>query len=159
VSLADGNVVTPTYFPYADRKTMSENSKLNQEKLQSIGLAVLRISVGGMMLTHGWPKLGRLMETPDRFADPIGLGPEISLGLTVLAEFVCSVLIMAGAATRYACAPLLVTMLVAAFIVHGDDPFNDKELALLYAAGTLTLIFTGPGRYSLDAYWKSKPVT
>ena len=135
---------------------MKNRSPFKEETLRGVGLALLRVAVGGMMLTHGWPKLGRLLETPERFADPIGLGPEISLGLTVMAELLCAALIIFGAATRIACVPLLITMLVAAFVVHGEDPFGDKELALLYAAGTLTLLFTGPGRFSVDAWRKSR---
>lgn len=46
---------------------------------------------------------------------------------------------------------LLVTMVVAAFVVHGADPFGKKELALLYGAGALTLMLTGAGRLSIDA--------
>ena len=116
------------------------------------GLLVLRLAVGGMMLTHGWPKLLRLLKTPDKFADPIGLGPELSLVLTVFSELFCAVLIVVGAATRLASAPLLFTMVVAAFVVHGDDPFSKKELALFYGAGTLTLMLTGAGAYSVDGW-------
>jgi putative oxidoreductase len=41
-------------------------------------------------------------------------------------------------------------MIVAAFIVHFDDPFKNKELALLYLAGFLIIFIIGPGKYSLD---------
>lgn len=121
---------------------------------ESAGLLVLRFAVGGMMLTHGWPKLERLLETPEKFADPFGLGPEISLALAVFAELVCAALIVIGAGTRFAAAPLLFTMLVAAFMIHGDDPFKKQELALLYGAGSLALMLTGAGQFSVDAFIK-----
>ena len=124
--------------------------------LNSIGLAVLRLAVGGMMLTHGWPKIDKLFTTPIKFADPIGLGPDISLWLTVFAEVGCAALIVAGAATRLAAIPLFITMVVAAFVVHGDDPFSKQELALLYGAGTLTLLLAGPGQYSVDAWFQRR---
>jgi putative oxidoreductase len=41
-------------------------------------------------------------------------------------------------------------MLVAAFIVHLDDPFKRKELALLYLVGFLIVLLMGAGKYSLD---------
>jgi putative oxidoreductase len=44
----------------------------------------------------------------------------------------------------------MATMLVAAFIVHLDDPFKRKELALLYLVGFLIVLLMGPGKYSLD---------
>jgi putative oxidoreductase len=47
-------------------------------------------------------------------------------------------------------------MLVAAFVVHGDDPWSKKELALLYAIPFLTLGLTGPGRFSIDAWWQKR---
>jgi putative oxidoreductase len=40
---------------------------------------------------------------------------------------------------------------VAAFVIHGGDPWKKKEFALLYAVPFLTLILTGGGRYSLEA--------
>ena len=76
--------------------------------------------------------------------------------LGVLAELVCAFLMVAGAATRMACVPLLITMLVAAFVVHGGDPFKEKKLALPYAAGTFTLMFTGAGKDSINALRKSR---
>lgn len=117
---------------------------------ESIGLLILRIAVGGMMLTHGWPKVGKLFETPIKFPDPIGVGPEVSLWLAVFAEVLCAALLVIGLATRLAAIPFLITMIVAALIVHGDDPFSKQELALFYGAGALTLLFTGPGSISVD---------
>ena len=43
----------------------------NNEAVEGLGLLVLRLAVGGMMLTHGLPKLQRLLEKPDQFPDPI----------------------------------------------------------------------------------------
>jgi putative oxidoreductase len=129
-------------------------SGLGKRTAEAAGLLILRLAVGGMMLTHGWPKLLRLLETPEKFADPIGLGPEISLGLTAFAEVVCALLIVFGAWTRVAAVPFLITMLVAVFIVHGDDPFKKQELALLYGAGALSLMLTGAGDFSVDAFMR-----
>ena len=113
-------------------------------------LLVLRVAVAGMMLTHGLPKLNNLLAGDWSFGNPLGLGSELSLALTVFAEVGCSLLIGLGFLTRLATLPLLFTMLVAFFIVHGDDPFGKKELPLLYALVFATLFFTGPGQYSVD---------
>lgn len=119
--------------------------------LQDLGLLVVRLLAGGMMLTHGIPKIGRLLgEGPVKFADPFGLGPEISLSMAIFAEVICAVLIMVGFKTRLATIPLMVTMLVAAFYAHWDDPFGDKELSLLYFAIYLVLFVTGGGKISLN---------
>lgn len=120
--------------------------------LNSLGLLALRLGVGGMLLfQHGLPKLLSFSEKVGTFADPIGVGRAASLTLAIFAEAVCSGLIMLGLGTRAAAIPVAVTMLVAAFAVHGDDPFEKKELALLYLVPALTLIAAGPGRWSLDA--------
>ena len=74
----------------------------------------------------------------------------MSLALTVFAEVLCSGLLMVGLFTRLATMPLLITMLVAVFIVHGADPLGKKEPALLYGLVYATLFFTGPGKYSVD---------
>ena len=47
--------------------------------------------------------------------------------------------------------PLIITMAVAAFIVHAEDPFSRKEHALLFLVPYLTLMLTGAGRFSLDS--------
>lgn len=115
-----------------------------------LGLLVLRVTMGGAMITHGWPKFQKLLGGNLQFGDPLGFGPEVSLVFAVLAELICSILIVIGAATRLATIPLIVTMAVAFFIVHGADDFRTKEMALLFLAGFLTLFFTGPGRYGVD---------
>jgi putative oxidoreductase len=120
-------------------------------KLQDFGLLAIRLLSGGMMLTHGLPKFDRLFgEGPVKFADPFGLGPEISLGLVLFAEVGCSLLVMAGFKTRWATLPLLFTMLMAAFYAHGSDPFSDKELSLLFFTLFLSVLISGGGRLSAD---------
>ncbi|RIJ48714.1 DoxX family protein [Maribellus luteus] len=113
-------------------------------------LLILRVGTGAFMLTHGYPKLQRLLSGEFQFADPFGLGPGISLGLTVFAEFFCSILLILGLGTRLATIPLIVTMSVAAFIAHGADPFARKEMALLYLLSFVVLLFSGPGKISAD---------
>ena len=116
------------------------------------GLLFLRVTIGSMMLLgHGLPKLLAFADTAPRFSDPLGVGSEMSLALAVFGEAVCSALIVVGLGTRLAAIPLLVTMLVAALIIHADDPWGRKELALLYAVPAVTLLLTGAGRFSLDA--------
>ncbi|MFT5383537.1 MAG: putative oxidoreductase [Saprospiraceae bacterium] len=118
-----------------------------------IALLILRIAVGGMMLfSHGWGKMMKFFgEGPITFGNPIGIGEEASLVLTVFAELFCSILLIIGLATRWATIPLMITMLVAIFIVHGADPFGKKEFALLYLIPYIVLLLTGAGRVSLDA--------
>jgi putative oxidoreductase len=41
-------------------------------------------------------------------------------------------------------------MLIAAFVVHSDDPFGKKEMAILYILPYITLLILGSGKYSID---------
>jgi putative oxidoreductase len=114
-------------------------------------LLVLRLLIAAFMLTHGFGKLESLLAGGElKFPDPLGVGVGLSLFLAVFAEFFCSILVGIGLATRLAAIPLIVTMLVAAFIQHADDPFGKKEFALLYLLVYVTLLITGGGKYSID---------
>ena len=126
------------------------STKINLKSLD-YALLLIRIAVAAFMLTHGYPKLMKLMVGGEiQFADPFGLGMTISLVLVVFAEFVCSILIGIGLGTRLVTIPLIITMLVAAFIAHGGDPFGKKEMSLLYLVMYIFLLFTGSGKFSVD---------
>lgn len=134
----------------------------------SIGLLVLRLGMGGYMLTSGWGKLQMLLGgQAAQFGDPIGIGPVASLVLVTFAEFLCSILVMVGLLTRLAAIPVVITMAVAAFVAHGADPWTmgeaarlftsgatkswaSKQPALMFLVGFLALAFTGAGALSLD---------
>ncbi|MDD7915352.1 DoxX family protein [Polaribacter ponticola] len=114
-------------------------------------LLILRVVIGIFMLTHGWGKMETLFSgEPIQFPDPMGIGATFSLALAVFAEVLCSVLIIIGLGTRLASLPLIITMLVAAFIVHANDGFGKQEFALLYGVIYLTIALIGAGKYSLD---------
>lgn len=134
----------------------------------SIGLLMLRLGLGIYLATHGWGKMHMVFTGQfDQFGDPIGLGSGLSLVLAASAEFVCALFVALGFATRLAAIPIVITMCVAAFVVHGGDPWTmgraaelyldgeseswaSKEPALLYLFPYLALVFTGPGVLSID---------
>ncbi len=115
-----------------------------------IGLLLLRLITGGLMFSHGLGKLIRFSQMSPTFPDPLHVGSTMSLGLTVFAEAVCSVLVVLGMATRIAAIPPAITMLVAASVIHAADPWSKKELAVLYLFTFVVIAITGPGRFSLD---------
>lgn len=118
--------------------------------LTHLGLAFLRIVPSAFMLTHGIPKFQKLIAGNIEFANPIGIGAAPSLFLTVVGEFLCPILLIIGFKTRWAAVPAALTMFVAAFIVHGADPFGKKELALLYFVCFTAVFLLGPGKFSID---------
>ncbi len=117
---------------------------------KDLGLLILRLGAAGMMLTHGIPKISRLFESPIDFPDPLGVGATLSLILALVGEVVAPLLILIGFKTKWAAIPAAITMLVAALVVHADDPFGTKEKALLYAMCFLVLVFTGSGKFAVQ---------
>ena len=71
-------------------------------------------------------------------------------------EIGCKFFVILGDFTRFATIPLIFSMLVVIFIVHASDPFQMKELPLLYLGIYILLFFTGAGRISLDAIISKK---
>ena len=131
---------------------------MNKSLLNAIGLLILRVSIGLFMIVgHGWTKLMGFSEMAEKFPDPLGMGNQLSLIATIGSEVGCSLLLVLGLATRIAAVPLAFTMIVALFIVHGADPWKTKELAAIYLAAYVTLIFTGGGCFSADhCIWSRK---
>jgi len=122
------------------------------EGRKDLALLILRICAGGLMaINHGYPKLLKLFgDAPIKFADVFGMGATASLTLAVLAEFVAGLFIVFGLLTRLSTIPAMFTMAVAAFMIHGADPFAKKELALVYLLMYLAIFLMGPGKISLD---------
>ncbi|AMQ00060.1 DoxX family protein [Pedobacter cryoconitis] len=132
------------------------NTNYNHRGLDFV-LLILRISIAGLMLSHGIPKLEMLLAGGEiKFMDPIGLGDTATLALAVFAEVICSVLILLGLAVRLAVLPLMITMLIAIFVAHGDEGLSEKELAIHYLLTYIVLLFAGGGRLSIDSLISQK---
>lgn len=115
-----------------------------------LGLALLRIVPSALLMTHGYPKLQKLISGDTEWLNPIGIGQAPSLFLVMLGEFICPILIIIGFKTRWAAIPSAITMFVAAFIFHAADPLGKKELALVYFTIFVVIFLLGPGKYSID---------
>lgn len=128
---------------------------MNFFKNTDIGLLLIRVALGAFMIIgHGWGKFLRFFgEEPIKFREVFGMPAELSLGLATFAELLCSLLIVVGFMTRWAAIPLAFTMMVA-FSVHLEDGFGRQEKALMYLFVFLGILFTGAGKYSLDAIWR-----
>lgn len=119
--------------------------------LNHFWLLIYRITLSVFMMTHGLPKLNRLLSgNMEGFPDPFGIGSTLSLVLAVFGEVIAPVMVLLGLSSRLASIPVIVTMATAAFLIHADDPFRQQELALLFMAGFMTILIMGGGKYSLD---------
>lgn len=130
---------------------MKLNTTKISSKFLSVGLLLFRICLGGLMIAnHGWVKIVNFEVLKTQFFNFLGLGSQTSLVLAVVAEILCSILLIFGLYTRLALIPLIVTMLVAVG-THGWQIFGDAEMGFLYFIGFVFLFIVGPGDKSIDA--------
>ena len=120
----------------------------------------LRVSVGIIFIAHGAQKLfgwfgGYGLEGTGQFFGSLGLNPGVLMALLAgAAEFFGGLALVFGLLVRPAAASLAFAMLIAIFAVHIDKGFFlDKggyEYALALFAASVSLLFSGAGRYSVD---------
>ncbi len=117
----------------------------------SLAILILRVGFALLLIPHGYDKLQEFLAGHHDFPDPLHVTPIVSHGLTIFAEFFCSVLLFLGLFTRPALIVLIACMAIIVFFIHGNDPLGDKEHALLYLLAYISIFLTGAGKYSLDA--------
>lgn len=150
----------PLLFDYSLLSILRHNSNIRMKKLFStrvsenalaFALLILRLGAGSLMLVkHGFDKLTHFAQIAPKFSDPFHIGSTTSLALVVFAEFFCSAFIILGLFTRLACIPLIIAMAVALFYASNGDFFGKGEAAGLFLIVFFVLLFTGPGKVSLD---------
>ena len=122
--------------------------------MQQEGLAIIRIIVGIFMIYHGFEifdhetMLG--YSTWAQFKDMPSPGFIVYTGKA--AELVAGIMFTVGWFTRLAAGVLILTMLYITFFVgHGKFWYDDQHPFLFVLLG-FVFFFTGPGRWSMDAF-------
>ena len=113
-------------------------------------MLVLRISMGALMMAHGYQKLVGFNSMKSTFYNLLGMGSTFSLSLCIFAEFFCALFLMIGLFTRVVTVPLIISTSIAVFDVHAMDFFNTGETASLFLTGFFVLLLLGPGKASVD---------
>jgi len=123
-----------------------------------LGLLIGRVGFTvSLIWLHGYAKLPALLTRPNQFFDPLGLGPAASLALATFAEVICAVLLAIGSLGRWPCIPLALNFAVIVFVLHGAQVPGDRgELAILYLVAFSMFLVTGPGRYTVPAWLRSR---
>ena len=116
----------------------------------NLALLILRVGAGGLMIHHGYDKLINFGQKSSHFMQFLGLSSTFSLALAVFAEFFCSIFVMLGLFTRFACVFLLVSTFVAVSEAHKYDIFGKGELVSLFFVVFLSILIIGPGKISVD---------
>jgi putative oxidoreductase len=148
---------------------MSEAKQLFQQITQTNAgwdALALRVPVGIIFAAHGAQKLfgwfgGYGLEGTGAWMDSIGLSPGVLMAfLAGAAEFFGGLALILGLLTRPAAAALAVAMLVAIFSVHFENGLfmsnNGYEFGLALLAASVSLLFSGAGKISLDRWLSSK---
>jgi putative oxidoreductase len=117
-----------------------------------MGLLLLRVALGVIFFTHGYPKLAHANpQMQDMFLQH-GLQPQLVYVAGVLETF-GGLLLLLGVFTR-AAALVLVTEMCVAIVkvnsVHGIMALHEYEFPLALAAACFALVTTGAGSASLD---------
>lgn len=124
-----------------------------------VSLLALRVLVFmPLFLKHGVEKLFNFGHMAQTFLDPVGIGPLPTLFIALIADGICSLLIVAGLFTRWATLYSFCNLCVAWSIPHhfallGHNPISAAgEAIFLYMAVCITLFVAGAGRFSLDSF-------
>lgn len=129
------------------------------EKWVDVAPLALRIAVGLAFAMHGYQKLSGGLEGTAGFLAGIGF-PLASLfaALLIAGELIGGIALMLGYLTHMSAKVLTFIALVALLTVHITHGFflsgGGFEYILVLLAGALSLMITGAGKYSLDAWMK-----
>lgn len=123
-----------------------------------LGLLALRLLVFvPVFLKHGTEKLFTFHTMSQNFLNPIGIGPVPTLVIALIADSLCSLLIVAGLGTRWAALYSFCNLSVAwaiphhfALLVHSSTGAAGEAL-FAYMSACVVLFISGPGKFSLDA--------
>ena len=113
-------------------------------------LLVLRLGFGILLAHHGYLKLSNFHQTESFMPEIMGLSKSMSAGLVIFAELFCGILVILGLFTRLACIPIITMFLVIIFKTGHADFFGKEELPTAYIIPFIALLFTGPGKISVD---------
>ena len=125
--------------------------------IKSFGLLILRLSIGTMLIHHGYEKTADIQNFADAFVRPIGLPfPIFSSYIAAYSEIYGSWLVIVGLFTRFAALSIVGTIGVAIYHAIVTAGFNIYllELLILYMGGSLCILLLGSGDFALDRFLK-----
>ena len=138
------------------RSESKEDQELANDSLpESLGKLVLRITIGGLMLFHGYAKIKNGVGGIEGMLQGHGLPTYLAYGVYV-GEVVVPILMIVGLFTRLSSLVFVFNMVVAVALGHSADLLSlgehggwKIELPMLYLLGALTIALIGPGNFAL----------
>ncbi|AXA90319.1 DoxX family protein [Massilia sp. YMA4] len=136
---------------------MRTSKLLSATATPDLGLLYARLTGAALLLAvHGLPKLLHWRSELAHIDDPLGLGPGITLTCALFAEIVCPVLVAVGLCTRLASLPVLFLLAVSMVLVHPDWSLEQGQFGWLLIIVFGTIALAGPGRFSVDGWWRRR---
>ena len=121
--------------------------------IKSLGLLLLRLSVGIMLIHHGYEKLANIENFADAFVRPLHLPfPIVSSYAAAFSEIIGSWLLITGFATRLGALAILGTVTIAIYHALATAGFNIYllELLVLYFGSASCIALNGGGLFTID---------
>lgn len=127
-----------------------------QNTQADLGRLILRFGVGFLMLFHGVAKLAKGVGFIKMTLMKAGLPEFLAYGVYV-GEVIAPLLLIIGFKTRTAASVIIATMVMAIYLVHGNELFSLTktgawaiELPAFYIFASIAIMLLGPGAYSAD---------
>ena len=121
--------------------------------IKSLGFLLLRLSIGIMLIHHGYEKLDSIENFADAFVRPLHLPFPIFLSyIAAFSEIGGSWLVIMGLGTRLGALAILGTVsfgIYHAIVTSGLNIYL-LELLVLYWGGCACIVLNGGGNFSLD---------
>jgi putative oxidoreductase len=134
----------------------NEDRELANDSLpESIGKLLLRITIAGLMLFHGYAKIKGGVGGIAGMLEGHGLPTFIAYGV-YFGEIVVPIFMILGLLTRLSSLIFVFNMIVAIALAHSGDLLSLNEyggwaieLPMLYLLGALSIALVGPGNIAI----------
>lgn len=154
------DVLAKQSLPILPQERAAFKGRKESSTMSDIGLLILRLAVGGLMIGHGSQKLfgwfsGPGLKGTAGWLESLGLKPGTPWATAAsTAEFGGGILTLLGFLHPLGPLATIGAMIMATVKGHWGKPIwatqGGAELPVIYMATALTLMFTGPGGFSLD---------
>ena len=121
--------------------------------IRSLGLLLLRLSIGIMLIHHGYEKLNDINNFADAFVRPLHLPFPILLSyVAAFSEIIGSWMLITGLGARLGGLAIMGTISVAIYHAIVTSGFNIYllELLVLYWGGAACVTLNGGGIFAMD---------
>ena len=127
---------------------------------QGTGLALIRLTLGGFLIYHGWEIFDAVIMKEytkwDIFKNTSSPSFIVYSGKT--AELIAGFLLLFGLFTRLASLVVIMTFLYISLFVGNGKIWYEDQHPFLFVLLALVFFFTGPGNFSLDKIIFKSPI-